>query len=79
MFRTEQANPPRDGGAKRIVCLHKDFHQFFGDGQMQQFRFWGTNPVVISVYDPNVHPKVIANLPGLTSLIEEPVTLTYDI
>lgn len=30
-------------------------------------------------YDPNAHPKVIANLPGLTSYIEEPITLTYDL
>jgi len=30
-------------------------------------------------YDPNAHPKVIANLPGLTSYITTPVTLTYDL
>ena len=30
-------------------------------------------------YDPNAHPKVIENLPGLTSYITAPVTLTYDL
>jgi hypothetical protein len=32
-----------------------------------------------SDYDPNAHPKVIENLPGLTSYIPAPVTLTYDL
>lgn len=32
-----------------------------------------------SDYDPNAHPKVIANLPGLTSYVTAPVTLTYDL
>jgi hypothetical protein len=30
-------------------------------------------------YDPNAYPKAIANLPGLTSYITAPVTLTYDL
>ena len=30
-------------------------------------------------YDPNAHPKVIENLPGLTSYITAPVNLTYDL
>ncbi len=30
-------------------------------------------------HDPNAHPKVIENLPGLTSYITAPVTLTYDL
>ncbi len=32
-----------------------------------------------SDYDPNAHPKVIANVPGLTSYVEDWVTLTYDL
>lgn len=30
-------------------------------------------------YDPNAHPTVIANLPGLTSSVTAPMTLTYDL
>ncbi|MCA9978911.1 MAG: immune inhibitor A, partial [Anaerolineales bacterium] len=30
-------------------------------------------------YDPNAHPTVIANLPGLTSWIPDWITLTYDL
>lgn len=30
-------------------------------------------------YDPNAHPKVIENLPGLTSYITDPVTMSYDL
>jgi hypothetical protein len=32
-----------------------------------------------SDHDPNAHPTVIANLPGLTSYITAPVNLTYDL
>jgi hypothetical protein len=32
-----------------------------------------------SDYDPNAYPKAIENLPGLTSYVEEPVHLTYDL
>ncbi|MBC7250293.1 MAG: immune inhibitor A [Anaerolineae bacterium] len=30
-------------------------------------------------YDPNAHPKVVENLPGLTSYVDDWVTLTYDL
>jgi immune inhibitor A len=30
-------------------------------------------------YDPSAHPKVVANVPGLTSYVEDWVTLTYDL
>jgi len=30
-------------------------------------------------YDPNAHPKVVENVPGLTSWVDEWVTLTYDL
>jgi hypothetical protein len=30
-------------------------------------------------YDPNAHPKVVANVPGLTSYVTDWVTLTYDL
>lgn len=30
-------------------------------------------------HDPSAHPKVVANLPGLTSYVEDWVTLTYDL
>ena len=32
-----------------------------------------------SDHDPNAHPKVIENLPGLTSFVTNPVHLTYDL
>ncbi|MBU0704580.1 MAG: immune inhibitor A [Chloroflexi bacterium] len=31
------------------------------------------------VYDPSAHPKVVENLPGLTSYVDDWVTLTYDL
>jgi immune inhibitor A len=30
-------------------------------------------------YDPSAHPKVVENLPGLTSWVDDPVTLSYDL
>ncbi|MDY7040398.1 MAG: immune inhibitor A [Chloroflexota bacterium] len=30
-------------------------------------------------YDPNAHPKVVENLPGLTSWVDEWLTLSYDL
>jgi hypothetical protein len=32
-----------------------------------------------SVHDPNAHPKIVANLPGLTSWVDDWVALSYDL
>jgi immune inhibitor A len=40
---------------------------------------WKMNAYTTYDYDPDAHPKVIANLPGLTSWVTDWVTLSYDL
>jgi immune inhibitor A len=37
------------------------------------------NAYTTTDYDPNAHPKVIENLPGLTSWVAAPVTMSFDL
>ncbi|MGE5251486.1 MAG: peptidase M6 [Bacteroidota bacterium] len=55
------------------------FVQVSTDGGYTWVSLYDNEGYATTDHDPNAHPKVIANLPGLTSYITTPVTLTYDL
>jgi hypothetical protein len=55
------------------------FVQVSTDGGMTWTSLADNEGYSTDIYDPNAHPTVVANLPGLTTFVTETVSLSYDL
>lgn len=55
------------------------FVQVSTDGGATWTSLWDNEGYSTDVTDPSAHPKVVENVPGLTSWVDEWLTLTYDL